>query len=182
MERIRSEWLIFFYTPFNPPWYTKWRKKGYTHVGAISYQPDFKCWIMVEGLYGRLNIELMSNEEVQNVLSYVKRLHGMVIKGEEKITANFRGEWWVKEHSCVSYMQRLLGLRKFWIFTPYQLFCALRKMGFTIFVDATIKKGSSMPKVGKKMFSYGSKGMAKAKAEAKKSGKKVVMAKKTKKK
>ena len=55
-------------------------------------------------------------------------------------------------------------------------------MGFTIFVDATIKKGSSMPKVGKKMFSYGSKGMAKAKAEAKKSGKKVVMAKKTKKK
>jgi len=39
-----------------------------------------------------------------------------------------------------------------------------------------------MPKVGKKMFSYGSKGIAKAKAEAKKSGKKVTMTKKAKKK
>jgi len=50
-------------------------------------------------------------------------------------------------------------------------------MNFTIFVDATIKKGSVMPKVGKKMFSYGSKGMAKAKAEAKKTGKKMTMTK-----
>jgi len=182
VERIRTKWLIFFYTPFNPPWYTKWRKKGFTHVGAMTFNAEHKCWLMVEGLYGSLNVEILSGNDANKVLSYVKRLHGMVIQGEEKDTPKFRGEWWVKEHSCVSYMQRLLGLRKFFLFTPYQLFCALRKIGFTIFVDATINKGSSMPKVGKKMFSYGSKGMAKAKAEAKKSGKKVTMTKKAKKK
>ena len=85
MERIRSEWLVFFYTPFNPPWYTKWRKKGYTHVGAMSYQADFKCWIMIEGLYGRLNVELMSNEEVEKVLTYVKRYMVWLLKEKKKI-------------------------------------------------------------------------------------------------
>ena len=38
---------------------------------------------------------------------------------------------WIKEHSCVSYVQRLLGMTQFFIFTPYQLFCALKKKGFS---------------------------------------------------
>ena len=120
MEHIRNEWLVFFYTPFNPPWYTKWRKKGFTHVGAMNFYPKFDCWMLLEGLYGRLHVELIDGPEAQKILSYVKRLNGKVLKGREMDTPNFRGEWWVKEHSCVSYIQRLIGLRSFWMFTPYQ--------------------------------------------------------------
>ena len=141
MERIRNEWLIFFYTPYNQAWYTKWRKKGFTHVGAMSFNPKFNCWLMVEGLYGGLQVELLDKDEADKVITYVKKLHGIVLKGKDIIIPKFRGEWWVKEHSCVSYMQRLLGLRKFWLFTPYQLFCALRKLNFTIFVDGRINNG-----------------------------------------
>jgi len=115
----------------------------------MTFNTKHKCWVLVEGLYGRLNVEVLSKKKSEKVLSYVKRLHGIVLKGDEKETPNFRGEWWVKEHSCVSYMQRLLGLRRFWLFTPYQLFCALRKMNFTIFVDARInmaKKPKPKPK------------------------------------
>jgi|TARA_B100001250_G_scaffold322572_1_gene285817 hypothetical protein len=141
LERIRNEWLIFFYTPYNQAWYTKWRKKGFTHVGAMSFNPEFNCWLMVEGLYGRLQVELLDKDEADKIITYVKKLHGIVLKGKDIITPEFRGEWWVKEHSCVSYMQRLLGLRRFWLFTPYQLFCALRKLNFTIFVDGRINNG-----------------------------------------
>ena len=151
MERIRTKWLVFFYTPINPPWYTKWRKRGFTHVGAMTFNAKHKCWVLVEGLYGRLNVEVLSRKQSEKVLSYVKRLHGIVLKGDEKDMPKFRGEWWVKEHSCVSYMQRLLGLRKFFLFTPYQLFCALRKINFTILVDARIKtKDSQCQKLERK--------------------------------
>jgi hypothetical protein len=44
------------------------------------------------------------------------------------------------------------------------------------------KKEKIMPKVGNKMYSYTKAGMAAAKKEAKKSGKKMTMAKKPKKK
>ena len=76
MEHIRNEWLVFFYTPFNPPWYTKWRKKGFTHVGAMNFYPKFDCWMLLEGLYGRLHVELIDGPEDQKILSYVKRLNG----------------------------------------------------------------------------------------------------------
>ena len=140
MEHIRNEWLVFFYTPFKPAWYTKWRKKGFTHVGAMYFDTKFQCWVMMEGLYGRLLIELLDKDEADKVISYVKRLHGIVLKGSELETPDFKGEWWVKEHSCVSYIQRIIGLRSFWIFTPYQLFCALRKLNFEFFVDARINQ------------------------------------------
>ena len=141
MEHIRNEWLVFFYTPFNPPWYTKWRKKGFTHVGAMNFYPKFNCWLVLEGLYGRLHVELIDGPEAQKILSYVKRLNGKVLKGREMDTPNFRGEWWVKEHSCVSYIQRLIGLRSFWMFTPYQLFCALKKNDFQLFVGQGLNNG-----------------------------------------
>ena len=83
MERIRTEWLIFFYTPFKPPFYTKWRKKGFTHVGGLHFCPKFKCWVLLEGLYGRLHVEVIDGNEAEKVLSYVKRLKGIVLKGEE---------------------------------------------------------------------------------------------------
>ena len=141
MEHIRNEWLVFFYTPFNPPWYTKWRKKGFTHVGAMNFYPEFDCWMLLEWLYGRLHVELIDGPEAQKILSYVKRLNGKVLKGREMDTPNFRGEWWVKEHSCVSYIQRLIGLRSFWMFTPYQLFCALKKNDFQLFVGQGLNNG-----------------------------------------
>jgi hypothetical protein len=58
---------------------------------------------------------------------------GKVLEGEIKPRKtkfpSFMGSW-IKEHSCVSYVQRILGLNKWWIFTPYQLYCALKKQNF----------------------------------------------------
>jgi len=141
LEHIRNEWLVFFYSPYNPPWYTKWRKKGFIHCGAMYFNKQFDCWVVVEGLYGQLLIELIDEEEAIKMLSFIKRLNGTILKGKEQLNHNFRGEWWVKEHSCVSYIQRMIGLRNFWLFTPYQLFCALRKIDFEFFVDARINNG-----------------------------------------
>tara|TARA_R100000656_G_scaffold50353_1_gene40416 strand:+ start:206 stop:529 length:324 start_codon:yes stop_codon:yes gene_type:complete len=107
----------------------------------MNFYPKFDCWMLLEGLYGRLHVELIDGPEAQKILSYVKRLNGKVLKGREMDTPNFRGEWWVKEHSCVSYIQRLIGLRSFWMFTPYQLFCALKKNDFQLFVGQGLNNG-----------------------------------------
>ena len=39
----------------------------------------------------------------------------------------------IKELSCVSFVMRLIGFYRWWIITPYQLYCALLKAGYKPF-------------------------------------------------
>lgn len=130
MEHIFSQWIIYFYSPYQVKWWMKWRKKGFHHCGGIKYDPQKKTWINFERIYGKLIIENLSKEEVDATLKKIKRLNGKIIHKtveETPVEAPYI-EWWVKEHSCVSVIQNALGMNKWFIFTPYQLYCALNKV------------------------------------------------------
>jgi hypothetical protein len=107
----------------------KWRKKGFHHCGGIKYDPQKKTWINFERIYGKLIIENLSKEEVDATLKKIKRINGRIINKtiEERAVKAPYIEWWIKEHSCVSVIQNALGMNKWFIFTPYQLYCALNK-------------------------------------------------------
>ena len=130
MEYIQYQWLVYFYSPRKISWFQKWRKKGFHHCGAIRYDPVKKTWINLELINSQVLLENLDKEEVKNMLEHIKRLNGKIVQLSRivntKNTTIF--EWWIKEHSCVSFVQRLLGLKKWFIFTPYQLYCALNKL------------------------------------------------------
>ena len=84
----------------------------------------------LELINSQVLLENLDKEEVKNMLEHIRRLNGKIVQLSRivntKNTTIF--EWWIKEHSCVSFVQRLLGLKKWFIFTPYQLYCALNKL------------------------------------------------------
>ena len=108
----QNEWLVYFYENRDYHRHTKFFKKGFKHCGVMGYDAEKKIWIISEYLFGKLNIEILNEDEVDKISKFP------VIMGS-----------WIKEHSCVSYVQRLIGWSRFWIFTPNQLYCALKKNG-----------------------------------------------------
>ena len=91
-----------------------------------------KIWIISEYLFGKLNKEILNEEEVDKIFRLIQMQNGHILKVpiQDKISKFpvIMGSW-IKEHSCVSYVQRLIGWSRFWIFTPNQLYCALKKNG-----------------------------------------------------
>jgi|TARA_R110000850_G_scaffold266897_2_gene397561 hypothetical protein len=79
-------------------------------------------------------VETISDEQADAFFRLVRIRKGLVLKGDNTTERtgfpSFMGSW-IKEHSCVSYVQRLIGLNKWWIFSPYQLYCALKKRGYS---------------------------------------------------
>jgi len=46
----------------------------------------------------------------------------------------------IKELSCVSFVMRLIGFYRWYIITPWQLYCALRKAGYKRFWNKSDNK------------------------------------------
>ena len=130
MEYIQYQWIINFYSPQKVKWFQKWRKKGFHHCGAIRYDPEKKTWINLEVINSQVLLENLDREEVESWIKGVKRLNGTTVQLTRRILTKNPSifEWWIKEHSCVSFVQRLIGMKRWFIFTPYQLYCALKKL------------------------------------------------------
>ncbi len=130
----QNEWLVYFYENLDYHKSTRFFKKGFKHCGVMSYDAEHKVWLLVEYNFGHLFVETLIEKQVDAIFKMISLKKGHIFKVpvQYKLTRfpTFMGSW-IKEHSCVSYVQRLLGLDKFWIFTPYQLFCELKKRGFS---------------------------------------------------
>jgi len=108
-------------------------RKGFKHCGVLYYSEVTKHWYIAEYIYGQFLLEALSSKESTAFFQFLKNKKAKCLNGEAKF--NHTGfpsfmKSWIKEHSCVSYVQRILGMNKWWIFTPYQLYCALKKMNF----------------------------------------------------
>ena len=96
----------------------------------MGYDPEKKVWIIVEILFSQLLIEVIEETKVDAIFRMIKQKKGHIFRVPVKKSIPkfpvILGSW-IKEHSCVSYVQRLIGMSRFWVFTPYQLYCALKK-------------------------------------------------------
>jgi hypothetical protein len=111
----------------------KFFKHGFKHCGVLFYDTDCNHWIIVEYIYGQLLIEVLPTNKADAFFKLLKIKKAKVLQGDcvfnhTRFPTIMKS--WIKEHSCVSYVQRLLGLNKWWIFTPYQLYCALKKHNY----------------------------------------------------
>ena len=108
----QNEWLVYFYENNDYHRHTKFFKKGFKHCGVMGYDPEKKIWLIAEYLFGKLNIEILNEEEVDRIfrLIQVKKGHIVKVPVQNKVSKFpvIMGSW-IKEHSCVSYVQRLIG-------------------------------------------------------------------------
>ena len=129
----QTRYLVYFFENTDGHKDTRFFKKGFKHCGVITFDEENNTWILIEYIFGHLNVEVLSEEKIEAVFRMFKKKNGKVLQGDIKPRKtkfpSFMGSW-IKEHSCVSYVQRILGLNKWWIFTPHQLYCALQKQKF----------------------------------------------------
>jgi hypothetical protein len=130
MGFIQKEWLVYFYEADEYP-YPEWLqflKKGFKHCGALNFDPEKNVWIHLEYTHAGIKHSLLSKEQLENMLFYLKDYE--VLRCPEK-------EQWqlfrIKDMTCVSFIMRLIGFYKWYILTPYQLYCALIKAGYKSF-------------------------------------------------
>lgn len=107
------------------PWrlFTFWRKK-FGHCYIVDYDPQANVWIKAECASERMNFQVFSGEEVTDLVGYLSE-YATCIDARGKKQAIYFPRWLY----CVSFVKHFLGIKKWWIVTPYQLYCELRKEG-----------------------------------------------------
>ena len=76
----QNEWLVYFYENRDYHRHTKFFKKGFKHCGVMGYDAEKKIWVIAEFLFGKLNIELLNEDEVDKIFRLVKIKNGHVLK------------------------------------------------------------------------------------------------------
>ncbi len=132
MGSVQEEWLIYFH-PRGTTRYAKWiwwwkPPNGFAHCGALKYIPKHDMWEHLHFTHAGIRTEVVSQEDCQKFLEY--------LYDYEILVCPIKDDWHlmrIKELSCVSFIMRLIGFYRWWIITPYQLYCALIKAGYKSF-------------------------------------------------
>ena len=122
MGYFPKEWLVFFYDPPLESWYHMFRRGGMAHCGMMGYDHTKNVWIIIEHIHKRLDVKVLSGEEISYIMEYIVNNKGVILKcplQREKFKL-FQGAW-LRENSCVTVIMRVLGINRL-IITPYGLY------------------------------------------------------------
>tara|TARA_R100000656_G_scaffold29038_1_gene25381 strand:+ start:1113 stop:1565 length:453 start_codon:yes stop_codon:yes gene_type:complete len=136
MGSIQEEWLVYFSNELTKR-YAKWKlilawwwkpPYGFSHCGALKYIPKLDIWEHIQFTHAGLRTSILNKDEASELLSKLYQF--------EILICPIKNDWHlfrIKELSCVSFIMRLIGFYRWWIITPYQLYCALLKAGYKPF-------------------------------------------------
>lgn len=125
--------VVFSETKNRGTWklFTWWRK-GFSHVFVVDYDPDIDVWIKAECASEKMNFQFFKDDSADLLIGHLAENCTCVdARGDAK--AIYFPRWLY----CVSFVKHFLGIRKWWILTPYQLYCELRKDGHPLIFTET---------------------------------------------
>jgi hypothetical protein len=123
---VVDHWVICFQKSDN---IGLWRlftlfRQDYGHVFATKFIPELKSWLVVDFSSERLHIDLLMGEESDKLfLKMMSSTACVEIQCKNDIIQLPRLNY------CTSFIKHIIGIKKFWILTPYQLYCELIKLG-----------------------------------------------------
>ena len=143
MGFVQKEWLIYFYESADEPKDDRlyFIKDGFRHCGALGYVPLTGKWNHLEWTHKGIRHTTLDDEEVTQILTYLAEF--------QVLRCPVKEQWQllrIKDYTCVSFIMRLIGYYKWWIFTPYQLYCALKKAGYKDYYDKIRRKNAKEEK------------------------------------
>lgn len=108
-------------------------RPGFSHAFVFRYDAVSGQWINCEWCAARLHIEVLPPEIVNATLQYMKESGFAVLA----FTVENNGPVFLPRMPvyCISWIKQLLGVRRCWALTPWQLFCALKKRGAEVIFD-----------------------------------------------
>ena len=134
-EPMQEDWIIGF-CDINRPrtfWFPL-LKPGFRHVITLKYDVNKKIWIYLNwGLRG-LSVKALDHDEVDRIIAFVHRHNGKFLAAKSQRSIY---QFPLMPCSCVTATRHLLGIKKTY-FTPYQLYCALLKLGAKPMFDSNV--------------------------------------------
>lgn len=121
-----KQWIVGFFDMDRPRMvFSPFLKKGFRHATAFAFDPDKDCWVSLDWGKRGLSINVMDNDETDRLIAFIEKYDGrfLVCTPEKAIYRFPLLPCW-----CVTAIRHLLGIKRPY-FTPYQLYCALRKNG-----------------------------------------------------
>ena len=122
--KLSVEWFVIFTRSKKKTWFLKWLKKDFSHVYAMTLSPGKQFWIVVNPISAFLDYELLMVDKYPHPRLYAEQ--GAVILPVKAIIPE-QERWTLCIFNCVEVVKALLGIRAFWIFTPWQLYKHLTK-------------------------------------------------------
>lgn len=106
--------------------YLRWLRPGFRHCFCLVRRPV--GWIVCDPLKSSLHLEAIAGYDETELIQHYSRLEMTALVGNALESTFGRGL--VRPLTCVEVVKRVLGLRAPGVWTPYQLYRALRRLGF----------------------------------------------------
>lgn len=115
-------------------------KPSFSHVFAVRYDKETDVWIKLEFGTERFHCSVFRGEQATPM---IQALFDFCTCVEYETTDN--AITMPRAMYCVSFIKHLVGLKGFWMVTPYQLYCELiKKGGKPIFVQSNTLKSHNL--------------------------------------
>jgi len=126
-------WIICFSESKNIgiwKYFTKHRF-GFSHVYAVSYDSKIDIWKKLEFTTHGFNSETLTGEDSTKLVLDMHMCNKCI-----EIDIDKNPIYMPRLFYCVSFIKHLCNIRKFWILTPYQLYCELLKRNGNVIFEA----------------------------------------------
>lgn len=117
----RKSFVVF--SPNTEIWYLFWLRKGFKHCYLIIQ--DNGKWISIDPMSSHIDV-VVHNLASDFCLATWLKDEGMCVvpvRHRKPVVKSLPASW----VSCVEVTKRVLGIRNWWIWTPYQLYKHLEK-------------------------------------------------------
>ena len=121
-ETIEEYYIVFTGSNHNN-WMVRLLKSPFQHVYAIKLSPGGCFWTIIDPRATHTAVTTVPFGDFPHIRTMTNDLD-VVLKVRVNIKRNER--WTFCVINCVEIVKSLLGIRAFWIFTPYQLYKYLR--------------------------------------------------------
>jgi hypothetical protein len=114
-----EDYFIVFTLSTHKHWLIKRLRKPFQHVFAVKRSPGGRFWIIISPLISHTLVDMVSVKDYPSIYSLVPP-EAIVVKYTTKIKDKERYTLCII--NCVEIVKSLLGIRAFWVWTPYQLY------------------------------------------------------------
>lgn len=103
----------------------RWLKQGFKHCFVALRSGG--SWVICDSLKNRMECSLIDLPASFDLPEFYQRRGHTVVVGESSQRKG-TGSIIPEPFTCVTVAKRIIGIRSFWTFTPWQLFCLLTSM------------------------------------------------------
>ena len=126
MLKAIEDYYIIFTESGSENWLIKRLRKPYQHVLAIKKSPGKRFWIVINPIISFTYVDIVPVKDFPDIESLVDK-NAVIVPYTASIIDKSRHTLCVI--NCVEIVKSLLGIRAFWIWTPYQLYKYIKKGG-----------------------------------------------------